>query len=161
MRGAERVRRPSRRPLVGASGPGFSEAPFSEPREWTDCGECAEARDFFRALTDKDEDALAPYPKCGQPPRCFAGSAPEDRHCPRPATTSHGIGLCCGQHFRAFELECDEDEWTQAKRHLRHLCGLAKSVGNSALEEVLDLAWAETEMRIAAIEAEQELLWSW
>ena len=60
-------------------------------------------------------------------------SAMEDRHCPRPATTTHGVGLTCGQHYRAFELECDEDEWLQAKKQLRHLCGLAKSAGNSAL----------------------------
>lgn len=141
--------------------PELPEAPFSEPREWTECGECARAGYFRMTLNESDEEALAPCPVCKQPPRCHAGSATEDRHCPRPATTTHGIGLTCGQHYRAFELECDEDEWIAAKRQLRQLCGLAKEVGNAALEEVLDIAWAETELRIAVIQGEQEILWSW
>lgn len=141
--------------------PDLPEAPSSEPREWQECGECSRADYFRMTLRESDKEALSPCPKCGQPPRCRAGSATEDGHCPRPATTTHGIGLCCGQHYRAFELSCDLDEWGAARDHLGHLCALAKSFGNFALEEVLDVAWAEAEMRIAAIEAEREILWCW
>ncbi len=42
---------------------------------------------------------------------------------------------------------------------MRHFCGLAKSSGNFALQDAMDLAWAVCEMRIASLETERAMIW--
>lgn len=136
-----------------------AEAPFSEPREWARCGECMGDRgNFVARFWQEEEEALASCPKCGQPPRCETGAA-ADHRCPRPATGKYGGGLLCGQHLRSHDIFYDLDEWGIAREQMKHFCGLAKSWGNFALVDAMDLAWAECEMRISTLEAEQAMVW--
>ena len=134
------------------------EAPFTEPREWSECA-CCRAGDWNRECCGKP--AFMPCPECGQPPRCGIGKYSAKR-CERPASVDPfggGSVVLCGQHFRAHDLGCERDEWEAAREHVGHLCALARSVGNWALEHAMDLAWAECEMRVASIEAELRTIW--
>ena len=139
-------------------------APFSEPREWQDCAYCrAGSWDrYFRG--DDPETAFAPCPECSQPPRCGIGSAIEGRHCPRPGTvqmfkdSGHTI---CGQHYRAQHAHAELGEWTEARKFVGLLAKQAEVIGLNALCDVMDLAWAECEMRIEGAKRELRLIWGY
>ena len=139
-------------------------APFSLPREWADCA-CCRAGNWKRYFDGDDpEAAFAPCPECSQPPRCRAGSATKDRHCPRPGTIQpwgNTGRVICGQCYRLHELACDEGEWQDAREQLTAFRRLAEVNGNGALVSAMDLAYAEAEMRLASIERDTRLVEEW
>ncbi len=138
-------------------------APFSLPRDWQDCARCR-AGNWKRYFDGEDpEAAFAPCPECSQPPRCQMGGGFEGQ-CPRPGTVApfKGSGFTvCGQCRRHNDLAAEVDDWRDAKETLKGFWQVAQAVGNPALRQAIDLAFAESEMRIASINEELKVIEEW
>lgn len=131
---------------------------FSEPRTWRECPECGDDswRRYFKSVDPSE--AFAVCPACNQPPRCTFGAGRGER-CPREATEPKRYSMApfmCDLHDRWQQLNFDKEEWEMAQWFLHHYAALAKEIGNWALEEALDVAYAQTEMSIHRIEREHE-----
>ncbi len=131
-------------------------APFSEPREWAPCEECAGVR-YLMDRDAPDEEVFAACPRCDQPPRCATGGALPERHCRWPATVrlfERGSYVVCGQHYVLQDLHCELDEWREAQKMARGFYQVAETVGLGALIEAMDLLHVECETRVGRLERE-------
>jgi hypothetical protein len=131
-------------------------APFSEPREWAPCDECARVR-YLMDRSAPEEEVFEPCPRCGQPPRCMTGGALPERHCKRPATVKvfqTGNLLVCGQHYVLQDLHSELDEWHEAQKMAQGFYKVAETVGLQALIEAMDFLHAHCEMTVERLERE-------
>ncbi len=94
-------------------------------------------------------------------PKCQVGSK-TGRRCENEASIDpFGMGeyFICEQHHRLSELSSEEGEWHIARDYIAGFAKLAKVIDVDPLNSVIDLAWAECEMRLSVLEAERERLW--
>ena len=92
---------------------------------------------------------------------CQVGSKTENP-CENEATVDpFGLGepFLCSQHFEDKNLTDQQNEWEIARDYVAGFAGLAKVIDLDPLNSVIDLAWAEVEMRFSVIEAERGMLW--
>ncbi len=84
------------------------------------------------------------------------------RSCPNEATEPYcgsGEPDVCERHRRDLDLAYEHEEFEIAREYIVGFAEIAKASGCRALRGVVDLAWAECEMRIAVIEAERRMVW--
>jgi hypothetical protein len=90
------------------------------------------------------------------------GGTKTDHPCENEASVDpFGAGevFLCEQHYRLSELSSEETEWRIARDYVAGFAKIAKVVDLDPLNSVMDLAWAECEMRLSALEGEQRMVW--
>lgn len=94
-------------------------------------------------------------------PRCRVGTK-TDHPCENEASVDpFGMGeyFICEQHHRLSELSNEEMEWNIARDYVAGFAKIANVVDLGPLNTVIDLAWAECELRLSALEAERRMVW--
>jgi hypothetical protein len=92
---------------------------------------------------------------------CTMGSRTR-RPCENEATVAYcGSGKpdVCEQHARDLDLAHDLEEFEIARDYVAGFAKVAEASACRRLMELMDLAWAECEMRLSVIEAERGMLW--
>jgi hypothetical protein len=80
--------------------------------------------------------------------------------CTRPATVGYGGGepRVCEKHARDLDLSWETEDHEFAREYLAGFALIAKASGVRALQELVELASAEGELRLAAMEAERRVI---
>lgn len=94
--------------------------------------------------------------------QCRVGSATSDQ-CDNEATVDPfrlGDGpILCEPHFRDHELSNAECEWKITREYLEGFAKIAQAVNIQPLDDIIDMAWAECEMRLSVLGAERRMVW--
>ena len=94
-------------------------------------------------------------------PKCQVGSK-TDHPCENEASVDpFGTGeyMVCEQHYKLSEISNEECEWSIAREYVGGFAKLAKVIDVDPLNSVIDLAWAECELRLSALEAQRKMVW--
>ena len=84
------------------------------------------------------------------------------RSCTNEATEPYGRSGepdVCERHARQLDLSHDLEEFEIAREYVAGFAKVAEASSCRRLMELMDLAWAECEMRCSVIEAERGMLW--
>jgi hypothetical protein len=94
-------------------------------------------------------------------PKCQVGRK-TDHQCENEASIDpFGMGeyFICEQHYKLSQISNEESEWSIARDYVAGFAQLAKVIDVDPLNSVIDLAWAECELRLASLEAERKMVW--
>lgn len=85
-----------------------------------------------------------------------------DNPCENDATIDllrMGTPTLCEQHSKDIELSDEESEWRITRQYIQGFAKIAEVVDIQPLDDIMDAAWAECEMRLSVLGAERRMVW--